>query len=149
MSLKSGFFTAAYSRVTVRGHEDGDAAGCAVLAAKGVSASIDRNVYLVADRVNRNGMGACHRGRVGILANGIRSLVNDAEYWSNRIAADFVIRLGKEVVVVAGIVPNPSLPFRPSRLRTKSPLSSLMITDPFPELLHPRRISRFGPIASP
>ena len=51
-------------------------------------------------------MGASRRRRVGILANGIRSLVNDAEYRSSRIAADFMVRLGEEIMVVARIVPN-------------------------------------------
>jgi|SRR4026207_1341069 len=107
VSLKSVFFTtSAYSGIAVRGHEDGDAAGCAVLAAKGVVASIDRDVYLVTHRVNRNRMGACHRRRGGILANGVRSLVNDAEYWTRRGQSEIVVTAGKEVMVIAGVVPN-------------------------------------------
>ena len=99
MSLKRGFFSAAYSIVMVRAHEDGDAAVSTVANAGG--SFIARDVYLVKDRVNRNRMGACRRRRAGILANSIRSLVNDAEYRTAR-----VVRLGEEVVVVAGIVPN-------------------------------------------
>ena len=88
----------------VRAHEDGDAA--VSTGANACGGVIARDVYLVKDRVSRNRMGACRRRRAGILANGIRSLVNDAEYRSRRGQSEVVVTAGKEVMVIAGIVPN-------------------------------------------
>ena len=62
----------------VRAHEDGDAA--VSTGANACGSVIARDVYLVKDRVSRNRMGACRCRRAGILVNGIRPLVNDAEY---------------------------------------------------------------------
>jgi hypothetical protein len=98
--------TAAYSGIIIRGCEDGDAAGCG-FTAKGKVPTIDRNVYLVFDRVSRYRMGpcGCRHARVLVIVS-VWLLVNDAEYWSSRIAVNFVVRSGKKVMVVAGIEPN-------------------------------------------
>ena len=88
----------------VRAHEDRDAAVSTGANARG--SIIARDVDLVKDRVSRNRMGACRRCRTGILANGIRSLVDDAEYRTGRRQSEIVVTAGKEEVVIAGIVPN-------------------------------------------
>ena len=66
----------------VRAHEDGDAA--VSTGANACGGVIARDVYLVKARVSRNRMGACRRRRAGILVNGIRALVDDAEYRTRR-----------------------------------------------------------------
>src|SRR5690348_2717295 len=93
--------TGAHSGIIARGREDGDAAGCCFTAKSGIT-SIDRNVHLVFNRVSRNRMGACDRRYAGVLVIGnVRRLVDDAEY---RTAG--VVRASKEVMIVAGVVPN-------------------------------------------
>jgi len=105
MFLKSVFFTtAAYSGVMVRAYEDGDAAVSTVANAGG--SFIARDIHLITYRVSRNRMGACRRCRAGILANGIRSLVDDAEYRTGRGQSEVVVTAGKKEMVIAGIVPN-------------------------------------------
>jgi hypothetical protein len=88
----------------VRAHEDGDAA--VSTGANACGSIIARDVYLVKARVSRNRMGACRCRRAGILVNGIRLLVNDAEYRTRRGQSEVVVTAGKEVMVIAGIVLN-------------------------------------------
>ena len=104
MSLKRGFFSAAYSEVMIRCYEYGDAAVSA--GANACGHLIARDVYLVKDRISRNRMGACGRRRGIVVNNGIPMLVIDAEDRTGLGYIEVVITAGEEIMIVAGIVPN-------------------------------------------